>query len=328
MPALPVTCDDTVAAAKRIAPLVHRTPVLTCSTLNRLTGAELFFKCENFQKTGSFKFRGAANAVALLTEEQRKRGVVTHSSGNHAQALAFAAAKQGVRATIVMPDDAPAIKVAATKGYGAEVVQCPPTDRAKVAGEFVERRGYVLVHSSNDPAVIAGQGTTALELLDEVGDLDMVLVPVGGGGIASGTAIVVKHRLNNAAVLGAEPKMADDAYRSLQTGTIQPSPHPPTVADGLRTSLGQNTFAILRQLLDDIVLLEETEILDAMRLVWERMKIVIEPSSATALAPALVGKADVKGKRVGVILTGGNVDLGRFFERLGQRLAAAPPRPV
>jgi len=315
MPALPVVFDDVLAAAERIAPFVHRTPVLTCSTLNRLVGAEVFFKCENFQKVGAFKFRGASNAVALLTQEQRERGVVTHSSGNHAQAVALAAAMQGVDATIVMPDDASPVKVAATKGYGATVVQCPAADRAKVAEELVGREDRILVHPSNDPAVIAGQGTAALELLDEAHDMDMVLAPVGGGGIASGTAVVVKRLLKNATVIAAEPEMADDAFRSLQTGAIQPSTHPDTIADGLRTSLGDNTFAIIRQLVDEIVLVEEAEILDAMRFVWERMKIVIEPSSAVPLAPILTGKLSVKGRRVGVILTGGNVDVSRFFEQ-------------
>ena len=305
---------DTIrAAARRIEHHIHRTPVLTCEALDRLTGASLFFKCENFQKVGAFKFRGACNAVARLSGEQRRRGVVTHSSGNHAQALSLAAAMQGVSATIVMPDDAPAVKVAATKGYAATVVQVPAAERAEAAEAIAAREARVLVHPSNDPAVIAGQGTACMELIDEVGGLDLILAPVGGGGLLSGVAVAAKHMLPECAVVGAEPAMADDAFRSLRTGVIQPSHHPKTIADGLRTQLGSNTFPIIQGLVREIVLVEEAEIVDAMRWVWERMKLVIEPSSAVPVAALLGGKADATGKRVGVVLSGGNVALDGFF---------------
>lgn len=318
MTQLPVCFADITAAADRIAAFVHRTPVHTSSTLGRLTGARVFLKCENFQKVGAFKFRGASNAVALLSPAERCRGVVTHSSGNHAQALALAAAMQGVDAVIVMPIDATPAKVEATKGYGAKVVQVESARRAEVAQDIARGEGRLLVHPSDDPAVIAGQGTAAAELIQDVGELDIVLAPVGGGGLLSGTAIAAKHLLPRCKVVGVEPAMADDAYRSLQTGTIQPSLHPSTIADGLRTQLGENTFAILRQRVDEIVLVDEDEIVAAMRWVWERMKLVIEPSAAVPVASVLQGRADVTGKRVGIIISGGNVALDPFFERLGQ----------
>ncbi len=313
---LPVTFPDVAAAAERIAKFAHRTPVQTSNTLDRMLDAQVFFKCENFQKAGAFKFRGACNAVALLSDDQRRRGVVTHSSGNHAQALALAAAMKGVGATVVMPHDAPAVKVEATRGYGAAVVQVPAARRAEAADEIAQREGRVLVHPSNDAAVIAGQGTACMELVEDVGDLDLVLAPVGGGGLLSGTAIAAKRLRPACDVVGVEPAMADDAYRSLQTGEIQPSHHPPTVADGLRTPLGSNTFPLIRKWVREIVLVEELEIIGATRWVWERMKLVIEPSSAAPVAALLNGKVDASGKRVGVILSGGNVALDRFFDML------------
>ena len=318
MSSLPVSFADVAAAADRIRAFVHHTPIHTSSTLDRLTGGRVFLKCENFQKVGAFKFRGASNAVALLSPQARRRGVVTHSSGNHAQALALAADMQGVDAVIVMPSDATRAKVAATKGYGAKVVEVEPAQRAQAAQEVAEREGRVLVHPSNDPAVIAGQGTAAAEMVEDVGELDIVLAPVGGGGLLSGTAIAARHFLPRCTVVGVEPAMADDAYRSLQSGTIQPSSHPNTIADGLRTQLGSNTFPIIRERVDEIVLVEEDEIVDAMRWVWERVKLVVEPSAAVPVAAILQGKVDVAGKRAGIILSGGNVALGSFFERLGQ----------
>ena len=281
-----------------------------------MTGAQVFLKCESFQKVGAFKFRGAANAVALLFDEGRKRGVVTHSSGNHAQALALASSLQQVDATIVMPNDATPAKLNATRGYGAKVVLVDAAQRAEAADDLVRREGRVLVHPSNDPAVIAGQGTAAAELIDEAGELDLVLTPVGGGGLLSGAAVATKHRLPACKVVGAEPAKADDAYRSLQTGEIQPSHHPNTIADGLRPQLGSNTFPIIQRLTDGIVLVEEDEIVEAMRWVWERMKLVIEPSSAVPVAALLCGKVEAGGKRVGIVLSGGNVALDSFFDLL------------
>lgn len=312
MPELPVTYSDVMAAAARIDPYVHHTPVHTSATFGAETRATGFFKCENFQRTGSFKFRGASNAVAMLSPDERGRGVVTHSSGNHAQALALAASLQDADAVIVMPNDANPAKVAATEGYGARVVQVEPARRSEAAQQIAEEEGRVLVHPSNDPAVIAGQATAAMELIDDAEELDVILAPVGGGGLLSGTAVAAKHLLPDCAVIGAEPAMADDAYRSLQTGEIQPSCHPPTIADGLRTQLGDNTFAILRALADEIVLVDEDEIVAAMRWVWERLKLVIEPSSAVPVAAMLAGKVDGAGKRVGIILSGGNLDLAHL----------------
>jgi threonine dehydratase len=310
--------DGTVAdfaavrqAALRIAHVVHRTPVLRSDFFDRATGARVFFKCENFQKVGAFKFRGASNAVLSLEDDEARRGVVTHSSGNHAQALALAARMRGIPATIVMPSNAPAVKRAAVAGYGAKIVSCEPSVRSReeTADAVMRRTGAVFVHPYNDPRIIAGQGTAGLELLEDVPNLDVVLAPVGGGGLLSGTAIAVRSLRPIAKVLGAEPKGADDAARSLATGHILPSDNPQTVADGLRTSLGELTFRLIRQLVEDIVTVEDTATMNAMRLVWERMKIVIEPSAAVPVAVLLENADRFAGRRVGVILSGGNVDL-------------------
>jgi len=318
-----VTWDDIAAARKRIAPYAHRTPVLTSSAIDRFSGARVVFKCENLQKTGSFKFRGALNAVASLTPQERVRGVYAHSSGNHAQALALAAQVHGIPAHIVMPEDSNPIKVAATGGYGARIVSCPSTHQGRweVAGRVGEETGATFVHPHDDPRVIAGQGTAVAELIDEVGELDLILAPLGGGGLLSGTLTAAKHLAPRARVIGCEPAGADDAYRSLQEGHRITDFTPNTIADGLRTPLGENTFLILRDHVDGIVLVSEREILEAMRTVWERMKIVIEPSSAVAVAPLLRGTVDAEGKRVGVILSGGNIDLSRFFADLEGRIA-------
>ncbi len=312
--------DDILAAAERIRPYVHRTPVLTSRTLDGLAGAQLFFKCENFQRVGAFKFRGATNAVLSLADDEARRGVVTHSSGNHAQALALAARMRGVPATIVMPRTAPQVKLEAVRGYGGEIVLCEPTPAAREEGarKIVSERGAVLVHPFNDDRIIAGQGTAALELLDDIGDVDALFAPVGGGGMLSGSAIVVEHRCPHALVFGCEPQNADDAHRSFHSGVIQPALPPNTIADGLLTSLGERTFAIIRRHVDDILLVSEDEIVAALRLVLERMKIVIEPSSAVAVAAALRDVSRVvpapagRPRRVGVILTGGNVDFTRL----------------
>lgn len=298
-------------AAQRIANVAHRTPVLRSQYFDRTTGASVFFKCENFQKVGAFKFRGAANAVLSLSDEEARRGVVTHSSGNHAQALALAAQLRGIRATIVMPEGAPAVKRAAVAGYGAEIVTCAATVAAReaAAAEVVRRTGGVFIHPYNDPRIIAGQGTAALELLEEAPELDYVLAPVGGGGLLSGTAIAV-HALRPAAkVIGAEPAGADDAARSLAAGHILPSDHPQTIADGLRTSLGELTFAALQKHVERIITVDDAATISAMRAVWERMKIIIEPSAAVPVAVLLENEDVFAGRRVGIILSGGNVDL-------------------
>ena len=309
-------------AQDRIAPFIHRTPVLTCSTLDEKVGASVFFKCENFQKTGSFKFRGACNAVARLNESERARGVLTHSSGNYAQALALAARLHGVPAYVVMPENAPGIKKQATAGYGATITLCPPTQagRHETAERIREETGAIFLDSHDDPRVFAGQGTACLELIEEIGELDLILAPVGGGGLLSGTLLAAKHLLPKATVIGCEPAGADDAARGIALGEriIDFVPH--TIADGLRTPLGENTFEIIRDMADDIVLVSEANIVRSMRFIWERMKIVIEPSSAVAVAPLLNGSVGVKGKRVGVILSGGNVDLTQFFELLEAEL--------
>ena len=306
-----VSIDDIKTAAARIAGRVHRTPVLTCAALDGLTGASLFFKCENFQKVGAFKMRGATNAVLSLSDDEAARGVATHSSGNHAQALALAAQMRGISAYIVMPSSAPAVKRSAVEGYGAEIITCEPTLQAReeTLASVVERTGAVFIHPYDNDSIIAGQGTTALELLEEVADLDVVMAPVGGGGLLSGTALTVKALLPDARVIAAEPTGADDAARSLAAGRIIPSVNPDTVADGLLTSLGERNFPIIQKHVTAIWTVGDQEIMAAMRLIWERMKIVIEPSSAVCLAAVLARPDEVAGLRLGIILSGGNVDL-------------------
>ena len=308
---LPVTIDDVLAADRRIRPHAHRTPVLTCASLDAMTGARLYFKCENLQKVGAFKFRGACNAVMALSDSEAARGVATHSSGNHAAALALAARLRGTRAHVVMPRTARAIKKAAVAGYGAAITECEPTLAAREAAlaAVVAQTGATVVHPYNDPRVIAGQGTAALELLAEVDGLDMMLAPVGGGGLLSGTAVAAAALSPGTAVWGAEPAGADDAQCSLAEGRIVPSVNPQTIADGLLTSLGPNTFAILRALAAGIVTVSEAAIVTAMRHSWERMKVLVEPSSAVPLAALLEHRLAVAGMRVGIIVSGGNVDL-------------------
>ena len=305
------TLADIQAAAARIKPYAHRTPVLTCTSLNRLVGAELWCKCENFQKVGAFKFRGACNAVFALAEPEAQHGVATHSSGNHAAAVALAAQLRGIKAHIVMPDNASAVKKAAVAGYGGTIVYCAPTLAAREAtlGRVVHETGASFIHPYNDAQVIAGQGTAALELLTDVPDLDILMAPVGGGGLLSGTALATTALAPATQVIAAEPEAADDAYRSLQEGRIVPALDPRTIADGLRTSLGELTFAIIQRHVQQIVTVSEAAIISAMRHVWERMKIVIEPSAAVPIGALLERKIDLTGKRVGVILSGGNVDL-------------------
>jgi len=320
-----VTWEDVARARERIAPHANRTPVLTSSGIDRACGARVQFKCENLQKTGSFKFRGALNAVAALSPEERARGVCAHSSGNHAQALALAASIHGIPAYLVMPEDASIIKRQATAAYGGQISLCLPTHkgRAEAARRIAADTGATPIGAHNDPQVIAGQGTALAEMIDDVGDLDLVLVPVGGGGLLAGTLIAAARWAPRARVIGCEPAGADDAYRSLQEGRRITEFTPRTIADGLRTPLGENPFAILRDLVDRIVLVSESEIVDALRLVWERMKILIEPSSAVAVAPLLGGQLDVVGRRVGVILSGGNVDLSGCLSGLDTRARRA-----
>jgi threonine dehydratase len=308
------TLADVQAAAARIKPYVHRTPVLTCTSLNDLVGAALFCKCENFQKVGAFKFRGACNAVFVLSNQEARHGVATHSSGNHAAAVALAARLRGVPAHIVMPDNAPTVKKAAVAGYGGSIVYCAPTLAAREATltRVVHETGATFIHPYNDAQVIAGQGTAALELLTDVVDLDVIMAPVGGGGLLSGTAIVTAALSPFTQVIAAEPEAADDAYRSLQAGKILPANDPRTIADGLRTSLGELTFVVIQQHVQQIVTVSEEAIVSAMRYVWERMKIVIEPSAAVPIGALLEKKIDLTGKRIGVILSGGNVSLDQL----------------
>ncbi len=299
------------AAHARIAPYVHRTPVLTCRSLDDAAGARLFFKCENFQKVGAFKARGACNAVFALTDEVARRGVVTHSSGNHGAALAYAAQRRGISAYVVMPSNAAKVKQANVAGFGATVRLCAPTltAREQTCADVVRETGGVLVHPYDNVEVIAGQGTATLELLDDVSDLDIVIAPVGGGGLLSGTAIAATKTRPGIVVYGAEPAGADDAARSFASGSLEPMYHPATIADGLRGALSARTLHALRTCATSIGTASEEGIARAMRMTWERMKIIIEPSSAVPLACLLERTLDVAGKRVGIILTGGNVDL-------------------
>ncbi len=311
-PTLP-TAADVAAAAARLDGVAHRTPVVTCATLDRLAGRRLFFKCEQWQKVGAFKFRGAWNTVAQLPDDAASRGVVTHSSGNHAQALALAARRRGIPAHIVMPANAPAVKKRAVAGYGARIVECAPTlaAREETAARVIAETGAVFVHPYDDPRIVAGQGTAASELLADVSDLDAVVAPVGGGGLLSGTALVARAVGPEMVVIGAEPAAADDAARSLAAGRrLPPVEHPRTLADGLLTGLGRVTWPLIRDHVDGIVTVGEEQIVAALRLLWERAKLLVEPSAATALAAVLADPPLLAGRRrVGVILSGGNVDL-------------------
>jgi len=311
---VPLTLKDILQAAKRIKPYVHRTPVLTNESLNEKVGAQVFLKCENLQKVGAFKFRGACNAVFSLSDEKATRGVSTHSSGNHAQALALAARLRGIPAYIVMPNNAPAVKKAAVAGYGGKITFCEPTLMAREAtlAKVVEETGATVVHPYNDERVIAGQGTAALEFLEEVPDLDVIIAPVGGGSLLSGTSIAARETSNRIRILGAEPEMADDAYRSIKAGEIIPSVNPKTIADGLLTSLGTLTFPLIQKYVEQIITVSEQGIIDSMKFIWERTKIIIEPSSAVAVGVLWERKIDLARLKVGVILSGGNVDLEKL----------------
>ncbi|MBM3180747.1 MAG: pyridoxal-phosphate dependent enzyme [Chloroflexi bacterium] len=309
-----VTITDIQQAAQRIKPYAHRTPVLTNESLNEKVGAEAFLKCENFQKVGAFKFRGACNAVYSLSADEAASGVCTHSSGNHAQALALAAKIRGIPAYIVMPNNAPSVKKNAVDGYGGLITFCEPTlaARESTLDRLRLDTGANVVHPYNDARVIAGQGTAALELLEDVPNLDVIIAPVGGGGLLSGTAIAATELKKGIRIIAGEPEMADDAFRSMMAGEIIPAKSPKTIADGLLTSLGTLTFPIIQQRVEQIVTVSEAGIIESMKYVWERVKIIIEPSSAVAIGVLWEKKIDLSRLKVGVILSGGNVDLEKL----------------
>jgi threonine dehydratase len=309
-----LTLQDIQQAAVRIKPYAHLTPVITNESLNQLVGAQVFLKCENMQKVGAFKFRGACNAVYSLNDEEAMHGVCTHSSGNHAQAVALAAKLRGIPAYIVMPNNAPQVKKDAVAGYGGQITFCEPTLEARES--TLERirldTGANVIHPYNDERVIAGQGTAALELLDEVPNLDAVIAPVGGGGLLSGTSIAAEGLQANIRIIGAEPEMADDAYHSMKEGKLIPSNNPKTIADGLLTSLGTLTYPIVREHVEQIITVSEQGIIDTMKFIWERTKVIIEPSAAVAVSVLWEKKINLSGLKVGVILSGGNVDLNKL----------------
>ncbi len=302
---------DVEGASVRVHYYVHRTPVLTSTLLNELVGAELFFKCENFQKMGAFKMRGAVNAIQQLTAEQKEAGVVTHSSGNFGQAVALAARNLGVPAYIVMPENAPAVKKEAVKGYGGLVTECESTLAARetTSEKIRAEKGATFLHPSNNRNVILGNATAAVELLEEHPDLDYMFAPVGGGGLIAGTALAAAYYANNCKVIGGEPFEVDDAYRSLQSGKIETNETTHTVADGLRTNLGDINFPIIKELVEEIIRVEEVEIIAALKLIWERLKVIIEPSCAVPFAAVIREKQKFQHKKIGIILSGGNVDL-------------------
>lgn len=305
---------DVEEAHKIVQKYAHRTPVLSSVSINQIVGAELFFKSENLQKVGAFKFRGACNAVFSLNEEEARKGVATHSSGNHAAALALAARMRGIDALIVMPENSPEIKKKAVAGYGAKITFCKPTLQAREStlAKVIEEIGATEIHPYNNFHVIAGQGTAAKELIEDKGEFDLIIAPVGGGGLLSGSAISSKQLLPACKVIAAEPAGADDAFRSFHSKLWAPSENPKTIADGLLTSLGERNFEIILDKVDDIVIVSEESIVDAMRMIWERMKIIVEPSSAVPLAAILEKKVVVQNKKVGIILSGGNLDLGKL----------------
>lgn len=308
------TWDDVRAAHERVKPWIHRTPILTSSFIDRLAGAELFFKCENLQKAGAFKVRGACNAVFGLSDADAKKGVATHSSGNHALSLSYAAGRRGIPCHVVMPRTAPQAKKDAVKGYGGVITECEPStsSREEVFARVQAETGADFVHPYNDPRVIAGQGTCSKEIVEELGPLDAVVAPIGGGGMISGTCLTLSNIAPQTKIYAAEPKDADDAYQSFKTGEIVAYDAPVTVADGLKVPLKELTWHFVRNHVTDVLLATEQEIIDAMRLIWARMKIVMEPSSAVPLATILKNRDVFAGKRVGVVITGGNVDLDKL----------------
>lgn len=308
----PITQQTILDAHERIKPFIHHTPVITSASINDTAGCHLFFKAENLQNVGAFKARGAMNAVLALSREQRSRGVATHSSGNHGQAVARAARLSGVKAYIVMPSNAAEIKKKGVRAYGGEIIECEPTLEARIAAlnDIVDKTGAVEIHPFNNYDVITGQATAALEMFGQTPPLDFVIVPVGGGGLLSGTALATRFFSPETIVLAGEPAGADDAYRSLKAGSIQPSQHN-SIADGLLTTLGDKTFPIIREHVQEIIVVSDEEIIETMRLVWERLKMIVEPSGVVPLAAVLKQKETFAGKKVGVIFSGGNVDLSR-----------------
>lgn len=309
-----ISLADILDAHRRIATHIHRTPVMSSQGIDTLVGASLYFKCENLQKVGAFKARGAANAVFGLTDEAARRGVVTHSSGNHGAALAWAARKRGIAATVVVPENAPKPKLAAIAAYGATVVMCAPTTAAREAtvAELIARHGFELIHPFDDDRVIAGQGTAAVELLQDYPDLDIVVAPLGGGGLLSGTAVAARGLRPQILVYGGEPEGADDGYRSFMKRQRVTEQTPDTLCDGLRTVLSQRTFETILQNVEGIGVVSEAGVVTAMRLMWERLKLLVEPSSAPPLAAIMEGRIEVRGKRVGIIISGGNLDLDKL----------------
>ena len=309
-----ITLKDLQETHQRIKPFIHNTPVLSSSLINEILGADVYFKCENFQKMGAFKMRGALNAVLQLSDEQGEFGVATHSSGNFAQALALAAKFQNIKAYIIMPENAPEVKKKAVKDYGGKVIECEANLEARetTLNKVVADTGATFLHPYNDYQVIVGQGTAAMELIEEHANLDYIVAPVGGGGLLAGTALATYYLSPKTKVIAGEPMGADDAWQSMEKGTLIPQTNPQTIADGLLTSLGDKTYPIIRDLVEKIVRVEEDEIVAAMRLIWERMKIIVEPSSAVALAAILKEKEKYQGKKIGIILSGGNVDLGNL----------------
>ncbi len=308
------TQKEVKEAVKRVSPHVHLTPVLTSSTIDRMLDASVFFKCENFQRMGAFKFRGASNAILQLSQEERARGVITHSSGNFAAALALAAKSLDTKAYIVMPSNAPSVKKEAVAGYGAHIIECSPglESRESSMQAMQKKTGATFIHPSNDIQVILGNSTIVMEMASQVKTMDVVIAPVGGGGLIAGTALATNHLSYYIETIGAEPFGADDAFLSLKTGKIQPSINPITIADGLKTQLGDLNFPIIHKFVSKIIRVEESEIIESMKFIWERMKIVIEPSSAVAVAALFRNKSEFRKRRVGVILSGGNVDLSNL----------------
>ena len=308
------TKERIVQVHERIKPYIHETPILTSSLIDEIAGCSIFFKCENFQKMGAFKMRGATNAILQLSNEDQQKGVVTHSSGNFAQALSLAAKSLGITAYIVMPSSAPQVKKDAVKTYGGIIIECPPTlkDREETAQKIVSEKGATFVHPSNDIEVILGQGTAALELIQKKPNLDIVVTPIGGGGLIAGTALAVSLFSERTKTIGAEPFEVDDAYRSLISGKIETNESTNTIADGLKTQLGDKNFPIIQKYVEEVIRVSEEEIKEALKLIWERMKIIVEPSSAVALAAILKEPAKFKNKQIGLIISGGNVDLGKL----------------
>ncbi len=287
-----------------------------------MAGANVFVKCENFQRIGAFKFRGVGNKLLQLSADEKAKGVVTHSSGNHAQAVALASSLLGIKSVIVMPENAPPVKINATRGYGAEIVRCASNVKAReeTCQNLVDKHGYTMVHPYDDDQIIAGAGTAALELIKEVGDLDYMFCPVGGGGLLSGTSVATKGLCPDSKVIAVEPEQADDAYQSFKDGKLYPSAYPDTIADGLRTSLSKRTFKIIRENVDEIITVSEKEIIDAMKFLWMRMKIVVEPSGAVPIAGVIKMARSIKNKNIGVIISGGNIDLDDFFSKYYENL--------